>query len=110
MHNILAAEPNNRYAAKHKQWQAAIERALERMGDPSLDPDNPIERTPRMKALDTLAEAFVKRIQDEPGMGGFKELGDRLDGKAAQAVALTGEDGGPVLFQKIERVLVRPKD
>jgi hypothetical protein len=33
---------------------------------------------------------------------------DRGYGKAAQAVALTGEDGGPIKIQKIERVVVDP--
>ena len=38
----------------------------------------------------------------------MKELGDRLDGKAAQSVALSGDLGFEVT--KIERVIVHPKN
>lgn len=31
-------------------------------------------------------------------------LAERLDGKASQAI--TGDDGGPILFEKIKRVIV----
>lgn len=32
----------------------------------------------------------------------IKELLDRMDGKAAQAVAITGEDGGPLVVQVLK--------
>jgi hypothetical protein len=90
----MAAAPGNQYAAKSKQWQAAIERALDRMGDPDIDPDK-LERTPRMKALDDMAAEFLSQVKAS-GMGGFKELGDRLDGKPVQQTELSGPNGGPV--------------
>ena len=52
-----------------------------------------------MKALDTLAEAFIAKTELEKDLGFFKEMGDRLDGKPAQAIV--GEDGG-ALVVKIE--------
>lgn len=40
-----------------------------------------------------------------------KEIADRMDGKAVQQQIVTGdEDGGPVRFQKIERVIVDPQN
>jgi hypothetical protein len=92
----MGAPVGNRFAAKAKQWQAAIERALERMGDPSVNPDQPVERTPKMKTLDALAEAFVKKMQAEGDLGFFKEFGDRLDGKPTQQTEISGPDGGAV--------------
>jgi hypothetical protein len=90
----MGAPVGNQFAAKSKQWSAAIERALERRGDPSIDPDKPVARTPRMKALDALAEAFIGKLEVEKDLGFFKELGDRLEGKAAQT--LQGPEGGPM--------------
>ncbi len=34
---------------------------------------------------------------------------DTLDGKPAQSLAVTGEDGGPVAFEVIKRIIVDPK-
>lgn len=49
-----------------------------------------------MAALRQIAERLIE--QAEAGdMAALKELGDRVDGKAAQAMILNGdEDGGPV--------------
>jgi len=92
----MGAPVGNQNAAKGKQWLAAIERALERLGDPSIDPDKPIERTPKMKALDELADAFVRKIKAEGDLGFYKEFGDRLDGKPKQQIEASGPEGGPI--------------
>lgn len=39
-------------------------------------------------------------------LGALKELGDRLEGKPAQAVEMTGAEGGPV--QTINRIELVP--
>lgn len=102
---MAGAPIGNQNAAKAKQWTAAIERALTRRGDPNINPDSPVERTPKMKALDDLADKFIEQVAlPSNGMQGFKELGDRLEGKPA--LAITGPDGGPVQLEKIERVIV----
>lgn len=90
----MAAPMGNQNGARAKQWSAAIERAIERLGDPSIDPDKPIERAPRVKGIDLLADKFLKEV--ESGMVGFKELGDRLDGKPVQQNELSGPNGGPI--------------
>lgn len=91
----MAAPLGNQNAAKAKQWTAAIERALERRGDKSIDPDKPVARTPKAKALDELAEKFIAAVElPSSGIRGYQELGDRLEGKAAQP--LTGGDGEPL--------------
>ncbi len=91
----MGAPVGNQNAAKAKQWTAAIERALERRGDPSIDPDQPIARSPRAKALDDMADRFLDAVLlPTNGMQGFKELADRLEGKVAQT--LQGPDGEPL--------------
>ncbi len=103
----MAAPAGNQNAAKAKQWSAAIERALERRGDPSIDPDHPVARTPKMKALDELAEKFLSAVE-ATGIPGYKEFGDRVEGKVAQPLEHAGADGGAIQFEKIERVIVDP--
>jgi hypothetical protein len=78
----MAAPIGNQYGARAKQWQMAIERALDKRG--AMD---------RRTALDELAAVLL----DQCAMGeawALRELGDRLDGKPAQSV--TGADGGPI--------------
>lgn len=40
----------------------------------------------------------------------IREIADRCDGKAAQSVAVTGDEGGPITFETIVRQIVRPAD
>lgn len=105
----MAAPAGNQNAAKAKQWSAAIERALERMGDPTIDPDQPFVRGPRAKALDALADQFIAKMSGDVDLGFFKEFADRLDGKAAQTVDLGNKDGEPFKTDRIERVIVDAK-
>lgn len=85
-------QPGNRNAANAKVWKAAVMRALDKTG------------TDRKKAIDALAAALV-----EKGLTGdvaaLKEIGDRVDGKSAQAINLGGQEDNPIV-QKIERVIV----
>lgn len=48
--------------------------------------------------LDDLADKFLEAVAsgNKDAMPGYKELGDRIEGKPAQSVAVTGEDGGPI--------------
>ena len=80
----MAAPKGNQNAAKAKQWAAAIDRALDKRGAGD-----------RLKALDELAEKLLAKC-DEADMSALKELGDRLDGKPSQQLALTGANGGPI--------------
>lgn len=91
----MGAPVGNQNGAKAKQWSAAIERALERRGDPTIDPDQPFPRGPRAKALDELAELFIERMVLQGDISFFREFADRLQGKAAQEI--TGADGGPLV-------------
>lgn len=95
----MAAPKGNQNAAKAKQWAAAIDRALDKRGAGD-----------RLKALDELAEKLLAKC-DEADMSALKELGDRLDGKPGQSIAVGSDPDNPLtVFSKIERVIVKPKD
>ncbi len=70
----MAAAKGNNYAGKSKQWAMALERALDARGAGD-----------RRIALDALAETLLAKA-DSGDLVALKELGDRLDGKAAQAI------------------------
>ena len=68
------APKGNTNSANHRLWAEAIKRAIARRG-PGLT-----------EGLNKLANKFLDAVEN--GDVDFKELGDRLDGKAAQAVDL----------------------
>ena len=84
----------NQNAARAKVWQAAILRALEHRS-----------RADQKAELDRLASVLLDKAA-EGDMTALKELGDRLDGKPAQAVTVGNEPGEEFRVSKIERVIV----
>lgn len=94
---MAGAPIGNKNNAKGRKWAQAINRALEKRSLAS-----------QREALDELAEKLLTRC-DEGDLSALKELGDRLDGKAAQTII--GDDENPLnVVHKVERVIVRPKD
>jgi hypothetical protein len=77
----MSAPVGNQFATKAKRWSLAIERALEKRS-----------KRDQVEALDDLAEKLLAKC-DEGDMSALKELGDRLDGKSAQGIDLTGTLG-----------------
>ncbi len=59
------------------------------------------------KRLELLADRLVEK-GIEGDVSAIKEIADRLEGKAAQAVTVAGENGGPVLH-RVEVVIIDPK-
>lgn len=96
----VGAPIGNQNAAKAKRWTAAIERALEAWPQ---EPDS-TDCTPLMRGLNAAAFAFVGQMMDKRDAAFFREFGDRLDGKAAQAI--TGPEGGPIEFREVVRRVV----
>lgn len=86
---MAGAPLGNTNPSDGKMWKAAIRRAL----------DIRTSRLKRKDALDKLAEKFLAQC-DEGDISAFRELGDRLDGKASQPI--TGENGGPVVIEVIK--------
>jgi hypothetical protein len=98
----VGAPFGNQNAAKAKRWTAAIERAIvRRTGQSGKE---------FAEALDELADKFVAAvIEGNAGaLPGYKELGDRLEGKPVQATEISGADGGPVQFTEITIRAVDP--
>lgn len=89
-------QPGNLNASRGRRWSAAIDRALALRS-----------KAAGIEALDVLAEKLLAAC-DEGDLSALRELGDRLDGKPAQAI--TGADGGPLQIEKIERVIVDKPD
>lgn len=81
----MGAPVGNQNAIKAKRWSDAIDRALEKRS-----------KAEGIQALDELAEQFLKEVSAS-GITGFKELGDRIDGKSVQAIV--GADGGPLTVE-----------
>lgn len=78
---MAGAPLGNQNAAKAKVWRAAIERALERRS---------VSRVDGIREIDALAEKLLDLVStgDLPAL---KEFGDRIDGRPAQAVEMSGE-------------------
>lgn len=82
---------------KTKPFKEAIRRAVEAAGTDT-------------EKLDRLATAlYAKALEGD--VSAIREIGDRLDGKVAQAI-IGGDEEDPAVqhIHRIERVIVRPKD
>lgn len=92
----MGAPIGNQNAAKAKRWSAAIERALERRG------------LAGQQGLDQLADQFIEDILSakKDSVPGWRELGDRLEGKPAQVIA--GDPENPLqLVGRVELVALK---
>lgn len=89
----MPAPEGNQNAAKGREWRNAINRALETRGNGD-----------RTKALDDLAEKLLENAETGD-MSALKELGDRLDGRAAQQLIHTGDSNAPVVHKVIEEIV-----
>lgn len=70
---------NKKSCKANRLWRSTIERALAQDADPNR--------------LRRIAEALIAKAE-EGDLGAIKELGDRLDGKAAQQLIVNGDDAG----------------
>lgn len=73
----MGAPFGNQNAVKAKRWAQAIDRALEKRS-----------RSAGIEALDALAEKLLV-LAEQGDLAALKELGDRMDGKAAQTIDAT---------------------
>ena len=74
----MAAPTGNKNAAKGKAWFDALRKECVQRG-----------------ALAKIAKVLVDKAEAGEAWA-IQEVANRFDGKPAQAVQLTGEDGGPV--------------
>lgn len=89
----MAAPKGNRNAAKGKDWESALRRAL--------------AQHESRQALTNIALKVVNKAL-EGDMAAIKEIGDRLDGKAAQSIDLSGSietrEAGEMSDAELERI------
>jgi hypothetical protein len=100
----MAAPIGNQFAKRAKIWEQAIKRAIARRANGVID-----------HGLDELADKLIALVA-EGDLPALKELGDRLDGKPAQSVALDGDGQGGaikfdvVAFRAVDAVSDRPTE
>jgi len=87
------ANPTGKNGREQKPWADAIRRALARR-----------EQTGSGADLNKLADQLIDKAADGD-MTALKEIGDRMDGKAAQALTVSGDPDAPMVT-RIERVIV----
>ena len=91
--NQGGAPQGNNNAGKGTDWRDAIRYELAKIGR-EIDGEDPAYK----KGLRHCAEQFIKAAQSGE-MWALKELGDRTDGKSAQAIEVSGPDGEPLQAQ-----------
>lgn len=89
---MAGAPTGNQNAAKGKAWREAIRRAVARKFGGTVD-----------HGLDQLADEFVNAVAGGD-LAAFKEFGDRIDGKPAQAL-IGGEEDDPAI--RVEGIAIR---
>lgn len=87
----MAAPEGNTNGANGKRFRLALEKAI---AEKSSGQD-------KWQALVQVADKLVTEAQ-AGSIPAIKEIADRLDGKSAQSLALTGEDGGPLIIQVLK--------
>lgn len=98
----MAAPYGNQNAAKAKVWRDAINRALEYW--PEVPPCLSVNR-----GITEAAHEFVRTMMEGKDIAFFRELGDRLDGKPAQAITGDAEADPVQVVGRIELVSLLPK-
>ena len=83
-------QKGNNNATRGTEWRDAIRHELARIGR-EIEGSDPAYK----KGLRECASQFIKAAK-EGEVWAIKELGDRTDGKAPQAVEVTGNNGGPI--------------
>ena len=91
----VGGQPGNKNAAKSRLFDDAFRRALKQRDLEAGDGET--LRKIADKIIDLALAADVSA---------FREMRDTVDGKPAQAI--TGPDGGALLFQEIQRTIVKP--
>ena len=95
----MGAPLGNKNATKTKVWEEALRKALAQYEAEGIE---------RGQALNKIAERVVRNALDGD-KDSWVEIGNRMDGKPAQAVDLGSDPDRPVL-QKIVREIVRTQN
>jgi hypothetical protein len=93
------ANPTSRGQQRDKPFRDALRMEAKLAEDGQETPAKP-------GSLRFIARALLLRASEETAAA--REIGDRLDGKAAQAIVGGDEDDAPVRLETIRRIIVKP--
>lgn len=95
----------NHNATRGRRWRDAVEFAV------AAWPKKPdcTDCSALIAGLRLAAHKFVGEMMTSKDISFFREFGDRLDGKPAQAIIGGDADDPPLRIERIERVIVDPK-
>lgn len=88
---MAGAPLGNQNEAKGKRWAGALRRALHEYADDTVK---------QGEALLELAKRVVKDAL-EGDAAARKEIGERLDGKAAQSLTVSGDEDNPIQTRQV---------
>ena len=88
------------------KWRFYLMMAGEELGKQGMEWEPPKNANILLKA----AVLFWQKLFKEGDIAFFKELADRMDGKAPQAIALTDNDGNQVALERVVRTIIDPMD
>lgn len=91
------APEGNTNAANGVRWRHAIDSALAKRC-----------KSDGQKALVEIATAMIEKCL-EGDMTAIKEIGDRIDGKVAQALNVGGQQDNPFKVEEIVRTVIDPQ-
>ena len=92
----IGGQIGNNNGGKNKDWQQALRKTLIQYAD---------DRVQAGQALAVIAQGVVQRAL-EGDMACIQEIGNRMDGKPAQSLSISGEDDKP-LITMIKMVIVQ---
>lgn len=101
----VGAPKGNTNSATGREGRRALELALENYGS-----DQPKEVIGKIATLIKMWQPIITKAMEEGDLAAMKEINDRLDGKAAQSLSLTGDEDNPIAIARVERVIVKPTD
>ena len=105
---MAGAPIGNTNSAVGKQGRYALELAL-RHYEPGKEFED-VEVVSTIRTLVRMWWPIIKKAMEEGDLAAMKEINDRLDGRAAQSLTISGDEDNPIAIRKVERVIVKPTD
>jgi len=103
-------QPGNSNNKIGKEGRRALELALEHYVPGEGIDFETLEVISRIRTLIMMWSPIIKKAVDEGDLAAMKEINDRLDGRAAQSLTISGDEDNPIAIRKVERVIVKPTD
>ena len=103
---MAGAPKGNKNSAVGKQGRYALELAL-RHYEPGKSVED-VEVVSTIKTLVMMWWPIITNAMENGDLQAMKEINDRLDGRAAQSLTISGDEENPVVITKVERVIVKP--